>query len=647
MFNGTLKLQPMKSKGFHIIDNVEESLPEIPDEPSSQPIPLRTMQQYASSGRAMLPIGGIRARMAASPFNTAIVMKCLGNGAFEERECCVYARNEKNEEDQLTNFIVRIDSIIHKHTLTGTTDFKRLRVITTNKSFSIDIEAKKYLSLKDKLKEEHPECIIFAHVKDRFALFAEYLQHVFTDSEGMQLQEIDGFDHAGWQKLPDRKMHYFSALDEECTAQRSLVPLNTLNKATVQEAVHWLFHLPTLGEAQAMWPIFLYKFTGVLAKPFEDVMNPIKFILYIRGTTNSGKTSVAQSMYSDFDADSSMVNFTGTASGIDRFIESKYDGIAVVDDLANSADPKSREILDRLLRQFCDSNGRVTAAKDKGFVRTTMRGGIVITAESTPEGARQSSSLRLLFVPIKKNTFQRELIQQLKSDAALRRIDGEYSKMDIAMSAFIGFVTQYYVEIQHQIATEATVSADIPFPRLQDTYDALQHIASIVYDFGVAHGVIAIPKDQYMSNLQRILTPLIQRNAELGMQVDPMTMFLGKLVAGVNQGLLPVAKNKLGFAQQPTAFAGYFEAEPDGLKLKLDPSRAYVWVRQQYRSSGLSFSTTPQELQRKLLEAGFSEGYLQKNHSGKTLKQVTINGHKISLLVLRWDNVLNATCNNM
>ena len=647
MFTSTLEVQPMKSKGFHIINNAEEIPPQIPETAPAQPVIPRPPQEYAARGRTMMTIGGIRKGVAKSPTNTFIEMKCLGNGAFEERDYCVYVRNGKNELEQLTNFIVRIESIIHWHTLTSTSKVKRLTIKTTGKSFSIDIDAKKYLSLKDKLKEDHPECIIFAHVKDRSALFAEYLQHVFSDATKSPLEEFDGFDYAGWQKLPNRRMRYFSALDKECTAKRRLVPLDTLDKATIQQAVSWLFHLPTLGEAQATWPIFLYKFTGILAKPFEDAMNPIKFILDICGPTNTGKTSVARPMYSDFDADCSMANFTGTASGIDRFIESKYDGIAVVDDLANSTDPKSREILDRLLRQFCDSNGRVTAAKDNGFVRTTMRGGIVITAESPLEGARQSSSLRLLVVPIKRSSFQCELLQQLKGDAVLRRSDREYSKMDIAMSAFIAFVTQHYVEVQHRIAMETTVSADIPFPRLQDTYDTLQHIASIVYDFGVAHGVIAISKDQYMSNLQRILTPLIQYNADLGMQVDPMTMFLGKLVAGVNQGLLPVAKNKLGFAQQPTAFAGYFEAEPDGLKLKLDPSRAYVWVRQQYRSSGLSFSTTPQELQRKLLEAGFSEGYLQKNHSGKTLKQVTINGQKIQFLVLRWENVLDATDNNM
>lgn len=397
-----------------------------------------------------------------------------------------------------------------------------------------------------------------------------------------------------------------------------------------------------------MIPMFLYKFVGVLAAPFQKAMRPINFILDICGPTGIGKTSVAQPFFNDFDPELSMVNFTATPSGIDRFIESKHDSITLLDDLSTILDCESRRTLERVLRQFCDSNGRVTAARDGGYNRIEMRGGIVLTSETPLEGSRQSSMLRLLVLPATPNSFDPNLVPLLRTDMVQRRTEGGYSKMDIAMTAFIDYVTTNYEKIVYTAASYKTDAAPMKFRRLQTTYELLQLIAQVVFGFGQQYGVFSADECiHFPEKLKNALLPIITYNTLLGQQADPMMLFLSTIVPAIDQKLLRIAPTKNVFAGQTATYMGYFETEDGCKKLKVDPHRIYEWVVQSFRKSNFRFSATLQEILKKLNDAKLSEGYAQKGHAAKTLKQVTINGEKLSLLVLLWDDVRMATDHNM
>lgn len=236
-----------------------------------------------------------------------------------------------------------------------------------------------------------------------------------------------------------------------------------------------------------------------------------------------------------------------------------------------------------------------------------------------------------------------ELGQTLNADAAKRKRPRCYSQMDIAMTAFIRYVSDHYEQIIDNISREKTASAKVHFLRFQNVYSLLQHIGSIVYDFGVAYGVIACTKEQFMQNLQNILISVIQYNDAIGLQSDPTTLFLTMLVPAVKLKQIKIAPTKEAFAMQTDAYLGFFEDENDGRKLKMKPFKVYTWILRTCRDMQVDFSAERTELFKKLFDAGFSEGYQQKNHASKPLKQVTINGDKLALLVLRWDFILTTT----
>lgn len=634
------KTRPLNTEGIHVFKQTEANLPALPKRSPISNWRPHTPQEYEAEGRVLIPAGGA-AKYPQSlniPSRNGLVFK---EEYLKERDGCVYVETKKGDA-KLTDFVVRVESLNHRHTLAGVKDYLCLLLQKGTRSLSYAIKKENYRSLSKALRQDHPEFKIFPQIDKCQSFFESYLTCVYDEAIKKDLLETDSYDHAGWQTLPNGHMHFFSGLDEECTSTLSLVPLDKVN-IDVASAVRWLFHLVELGEPQAMWPIFLYKFTGVLAKPFLDTWNHINFVLNICGPTGTGKTTISRPMFGDFDPDLQIISFRASAAGADHFIESKYDAVTVLDDLSNSMEKKSRELFEHVLRQFGDSNGRVMASSNGGVKRISMRGGIVITSESLLEGIRQSSELRLLVVPITKTSFSTELCQTLTADAVQRKRKKCYPQMDIAMTAFIRYVSYHYEEIVDRISRETTPAIDVHFRRLQNVYALLHHIGSIVYDFGAAYGALTCTKEEFMQTLQFFLAQVIQYNDVLGLQADPATLFLKMIVSAIKQNLLPIAQEKDDFAKRTNAFIGYFESEQDGRKLKIDPDRGYEWMRHRCRGIGLQFSTTPHELQKKLLDAGFSEGYQQKGHASKTLKQVTINGNKLSLLVLRWDSVLAAT----
>ena len=636
--------------GAEILSDLPEEIRNRP-QPDTEFVPLRlhTPEEYAMEGYVMTDNASAVTDQIAIAVKKTNDVRVIDESPFIEKGTHLFMKTKKGDEILLANFTVSFSRMVHKHTLHGEADYYDLILRKDSTELSITISTAGYFSLPSVLtKGNHSDFRIEPSVPNNLQYFRDYLSRIFELSKHT-LQVAETYDYAGWQELENGQMHYFSALDEGCSDDRALIPIAGLPFATFQESVRWLFHLQKLGDPIVMMPMFLYKFAGILAAPFAKAMHPIEFILTICGPSGIGKTTVSRPFFGDFDPELNMTNFSATSSGIERFIQSKHDGIALLDDLSSITDRESLRTLERVLRQFCDSNGRITAARDGGYTRTMMRGGIVLTSETPLEGSRQSSILRLLHVPATYASFDERLVPILQADALNRRMSepDNYSKMDVAMTAFVAFVTDRYNEIVRGVVNHTPDLISVKFRRLQTVYTMFHLIDEVVCEFGDQYGVFSDEeKCHHRQTLQNALLSVINYNSLLGQQSDPMMLFLNTIVPDIKQNLLRVASTKEEFAGQMTGFVGYFDTEDGRKKLKVDPQRVFEWVIQRFRKSSFHFTATLQELLKKLLDAGLSEGYAQKGHAAKTLKQVTIDGKKLPLLVLRWDEVLTVVENS-
>ena len=251
----------------------------------------------------------------------------------------------------ISNFIVKLECVVIRHSLQNTETFFKVTICSSFKDLSMEIPQQQFLSLASILGRSHPEYRIEPSHHKRHELFRSYLSQLVEKAASMSVPEICTYTYAGWQNISGLQMHYFSALDRECTSEISLVPLNTLRTGQIVEGIKFLAQLSTMGEKTVIVPMFLYKFAGILAAPFKEAMKPISFILNICGPTGIGKTAVSRPFYGDFDERLEITNFTATASGIDRFIQNKHDRVALLDDLSSITDREALRTLERTLME--------------------------------------------------------------------------------------------------------------------------------------------------------------------------------------------------------------------------------------------------------------------------------------------------------
>jgi len=539
----------------------------------------------------------------------------------------------------ISNFIVKLDCIVIRHSLQNTEKFFKVRICSTFKEIPLEIPQQQFLSLASILGRSHPEYRIEPSHHKRHELFRSYLSQLVEKAASMSVPEICTYTYAGWQNINGLQMHYFSALDRECTSEISLVPLHTLSTGQIVEGIKFLAQLSTMGEKTVMVPMFLYKFAGVLAAPFREAMKPITFILDICGPTGIGKTAVSRPFYGDFDASLEITNFTATASGIDRFIQSKHDFVALLDDLSSITDREALRTLERTLRQFCDSNGRITAARGGGINRIDTRCGLVLTSEGPLEGTRQSSQLRILVIPVQKNSFEEELVPLLRSDAMRRQIPGTFSLMDIGMTAFIRYVEVHYQDIKLKIAGYRAEQLPTEFRRLQASYEALVIIAEIVDAFLKEYGISALGDKLDLPTWKAHLKQIILYNSSLGEIANPVGLFLTTIVQRINQNLIPIATSREIFAENTAAYYGYWENDGNSKKLKVDPDRIFTDAMTCFKKASFKAPFTQAEILRKLADMQLSETYKQKGRASKAVKSIRINGQSLRMLVLDWYKV--------
>ena len=255
------------------------------------------------------------------------------------------------------------------------------------------------------------------------------------------------------------------------------------------------------------------------------------------------------------------------------------------------------------------------------------------------EGVRQSSQLRLLVIPVQKNSFAEELVPMLRSDAIRRQIPGSFSLMDIGMTAFIRYVEAHYQEIKQKIAGYRAEQLPTDFRRLQASYEVLAIIAEIVDCFFREYGISALGDKLDLPTWKAHLKQIIWYNSSLGEIANPVGLFLTTIVQRINQNLIPIATSREIFAENTAAYYGYWENDGNSKKLKVDPDRIFTDAMTCFKKASFKAPFTQAEILRKLADMQLSETYKQKGRASKAVKSIRINGQSLRMLVLDWYKV--------
>ena len=129
--------------------------------------------------------------------------------------------------------------------------------------------------------------------------------------------------------------------------------------------------------------------------------------------------------------------------------------------------------------------------------------------------------------------------------------------------------------------------------------------------------------------IYRALANVIMANEHRVREVEPYILFLKAVAYGLtSDNIIAPDKNSC----EKNRRLGYFQTG----NLILKSEAIYNYVCQYYYRQGKLFPESLPAILNKLYEMNLLEGYPQKDHKPKLLKQATINGVTQSVICLKW-----------
>ncbi len=559
-----------------------------------------------------------------------------------ERPDGVYVKTSAKKIARISNFSVRILSKVIMRTLRGDDRYYLLELRGKKLHKRYQISACAYLNLAAKLRRESPAYTLYPDSGKQEAYFKVYLSQLVEDAEG-KLEEYIVYTYHGWQPVGLGQWHYFSGIDEQCNSAFSLIDLTSIPMDVQHASDVFAWHVLDIGNSFVMVPMFLHSHTGYLKRLFEEAGVPVRFIMDLCGPTGIGKTLLMELLFCPFMKAKQMVNFTSTSSGIERWFSQFHDRNAVIDDLSTVTNRATMSLHENILRQYCDDNARVVAARGgDGYKSADLCFGLTMTSETNMEGASQSSQLRKVSVPMTADSLIDDVVEEFKLHVLQEPKIGKISPLDIYVTSFIRFLESNFEEVVAFIRRFEPPPVSKKFRRHAAAYRVLATEAQIILRYFVGSSVLTEAQAQeiFMQHWIPLLQGLVNYNSSLGQQSDPVRVFLDTLSQDIAARIVVVADNRALFEHDANLAMGFWMQEKNGVKLVLDTDRAYQVVKSHFDKMRIPFTVAPNQLLQLIANRGLSEVYQRKNRkSPKPLKEFTINGIQMKLLVLRWDEV--------
>lgn len=591
---------------------------------------------YQEQGRKMDTLSMPTLTFSVNPLKLSVdrVSDYENGEIFEvEGKVCLMLNNVPQP---ITNFTVRILERVVKHSPNNDEKFLNLRIYGAIGSKDYLIKEREFLQLPSKLEKDMPGFVVIATKVTKASQYVKIYLSQMIEKPTYSVPAKDVFTYAGWQNL-NGNWRYLSGIDAICESKRKLVDIPLLPQSVLTSADEFAWDVLSWGDIRVMLPVFLHSFTGIFYRFFKEAGRPIQYILNLCGPTNIGKSMLCQLLLRPFDPERKMANFTATLRGVELYLSENRDSVAVIDDLSSALDKRAMLLLESILRQYCDGNGRMIYDVAGGDLRNLeINFGLAISSENPLEGLKQSSQLRIITVNMTKNSLS-ELGDKKRE---LLGFQGSVNNLwDIFLTKFIRFVEANSPQIINLIQTFEAPN-NFEFRRHIEVYNILLIIAQIVLNYFEQVSIISTDQtDEKFADWSMILERIISDNQKLSESSDPVRVFLTLLTQGISQNLINIAINKKCFEESPEGYLGFWKGDDEN-ELILDPLRVYAWINDRAISVNENINATPAELWRKMVDAKIANGYAEKGRKNpKALVPVSIKGKKCNMLSLSWVKV--------
>lgn len=564
---------------------------------------------------------------------------------FEETAEGIYELRAGERRNKLTNATLRIVSIREVYIDDETKETILVCAISCREAWGdeekfIEVPSKQYKTIYKRIQQEFRDIHLSTQSLDALD---EYLTRVNQrDAKGDALDllhEVCSL-YIGWLTTNGQARYYVGEGDFYQSYHIPQVPDS--RRAEVFDAG---FGFREVGHGNnVIETLFLFAHTAYANYFFEKAGCPMRTLLFLKGRTNSLKTSTASALANVFSTASNDcgIRLSSTQASLREYVVSLRDNLVLVDDFSNSlgADNVTMERnAEMIIRAVGDGkfSSVMSMSESKKINTRLVRAAVVLTGEEILN-LSQSSLFRILTLEVEQGTFDGKILLLYEDKKILR----EY------FALFVSFLTEVNIHLIEYCQTTFPQYRDyykskLTVPRFIDFAAIMTLQADIIGFFAQWCGLSEQFATEYRERATSCLMSILAEHQANSQQHDVVKQFLQALFQMLNGGKWSrIADDEKMFAETPSMFIGFREDSSKTLWLMFED--AYSLVAEHYRKLNEPWTVKGTTIKEELLRRKISMGKLksegaEKNEFLKRAKKAMIGNSRPRMLVLNLDAV--------
>ena len=573
------------------------------------------------------------------------IQSFLKGDRFEETPCGIYELRAGERKNKITNATVRISSIREIFSDDETKETLLVCAVTCQEAWGdeeklIEIPSKNYKMLFKKIREQFRDIQLSAQNIDALDEYLAKVNQRDAKGDATDLPREVRSLYVGWLTTNDWSKYY---LGDDDFYKGYVLPQVADERRS--EIFNSGFGFREVGHCnRVIETLFLFAHCAYTNYFFEAAGCPMRTLLFLKGRTNSLKTSTVSAIANIFSTKlhDCGIRLSSTPASLRDYVMFLRDNVVLVDDFSNSpgADNVAMERnAEMLIRAVGDGkfSSAISWADSKKIKTCHVRSAVILTGEEMLDLA-PSSLYRILTLEVEQGTFDGKILRLFEDKQILR----EY------FALFIKFLTENSSRIisyskENFSKYNAYYNSNLNVPRFVDFATIMTLQADIILNFarwcGASELFIADYRDRVLNSLLLILADH-QAKSE---QQDHVKRFLEALFQNLNtrKGTL-IAENEKIFEKNPSLYIGFREDSTRTVWLLFND--VYHLVSDHFHKLNESWTVKGETIKEELLRRNISLGKL-KSAGDKTnayvlrAKKAKIGNSRPRMLVLKLDAV--------
>lgn len=564
---------------------------------------------------------------------------------FEETPDGIFEIRAGERRNKLTNATIRIKKICEVYCDDDNKETFLICAIRCLEAWGeeeklIEVSSKSYKSVFKKIRETFRDIQISAQNADAIDEYLTRVNQRDAKGDGLNLPHEVSSLYMGWLTTNGQAKYYIGKGD---FYQGYVIPaVPGVHRFEIFNAG---LRFREVGHGNdVIETLFLFAHTAYTNYFFEKAGCPMRTLLFLKGRTNSLKTSTASVLANIFSTNPNDcgIRLSSTPASLREYILSLRDNVVLVDDFSNSTGGDNWAMernAEMIIRAIGDGKfSSLMSMTESNKIKTRLvRASVILTGEEMLN-LSQSSLFRILTLDVEYGTFDGNVLRLYADKKFLRDYfalfiqfltEGNHQIIEYCRSTFLNY-RAYYKE-------------KLSVPRFIDFAAIMTLQADIITYFAQWCGLSIQFTKEYRERAINALMSVLAEHQENSQQKDIVKRFLLALFQNLNTGKgLQIADDESVFANSPSFYIGFRENSTRTLWLMFE--EAYNVVYEHYRKLNEPWLVKGDTIKEELLRRKISIGKLksegaEKNEYVQRAKKAKIGNSRPRMLVLKLDMV--------